>query len=77
MKTPKIVFSFVMAAFLGAGIALADQKDVSTAEAKKARCCEKAAQNGKDCTHACCVDAAKAGRNCEGCGGSGPIASTK
>lgn len=39
------------------------------AEAKRAKCCEKAAKSGQTCDHACCAEAAKAGKNCEKCGG--------
>jgi len=39
------------------------------AEPKRAKCCEKAAKEGRSCDHACCIDAAKHGKNCEKCGG--------
>ena len=39
------------------------------AEAKRAKCCDKAAKAGHACDHACCIEAAKAGKNCEKCGG--------
>ena len=35
--------------------------------AKKLTCCEKAAADGKECTHKCCVAAHKNGKSCEKC----------
>jgi hypothetical protein len=35
--------------------------------AKKLTCCEKAAAEGKECSHKCCVAAHKAGKSCEKC----------
>lgn len=37
--------------------------------AQRAKCCEKAAKEGRTCDHACCIEAAKHGKNCEKCGG--------
>ena len=34
---------------------------------KKQTCCEKAAVEGKECTHKCCVTAHKEGKPCEKC----------
>jgi hypothetical protein len=38
-----------------------------TAPAAEKTCCEKAAAEGKECTHKCCVDAKKEGKTCEKC----------
>jgi len=69
MKLRKILLSFIVASFLTAGFAFADQS--GSVESKKAGCCQKAEKNGKACDHECCADAAKEGKNCEKCGGSG------
>ena len=34
---------------------------------KKLTCCEKAAADGKECSHKCCVAAHKEGKSCEKC----------
>jgi len=34
---------------------------------KKLTCCEKAAADGKDCSHKCCLAAHKDGKSCEKC----------
>ena len=39
------------------------------AEDQHAKCCAKAKEAGKDCTHECCVAAAKDKTVCEKCGG--------
>lgn len=36
-------------------------------ESAKKTCCEKAADDGKDCTHKCCVAAHKDGKSCVHC----------
>jgi hypothetical protein len=66
MKTFRILFTVAIASFACAGfVRAADEKPASD----KAKCCAKAAADGKTCDHACCTDAAKAGKNCEKCGG--------
>jgi hypothetical protein len=57
MKLIKVFAAITcMAALLG-GSALAADKT----------CCEKAAAEGKQCTHKCCVAAHKEGKSCEKC----------
>jgi hypothetical protein len=57
MKLIKIVAAVICMAALLAGSALAADKT----------CCEKAAAEGKQCTHKCCVAAHKEGKSCEKC----------
>jgi hypothetical protein len=57
MKLIKSLAAIGCASFLLAGAAFAAEKS----------CCEKAAAEGKDCTHPCCVEAKKAGKTCEKC----------
>jgi hypothetical protein len=49
-----------------AAIATAVLTSVSYAGGDKT-CCEKAAAEGKECTHKCCIEAKKAGKICEKC----------
>lgn len=65
MKTLRLMAVLVVSTFCFAGLAQAGDKPAGDS----AKCCAKAAADGKSCEHACCVDAAKAGKNCEGCGG--------
>lgn len=57
-----------LCALLALGLALAFAF-ADAAEAKKARCCEKAEKAGKKCDHVCCIEAAKQSKQCEKCGG--------
>lgn len=75
MKLPKILLALVVASFLSAGFALAN--DAASGEAKKAACCEKAGKDSKACDHECCTEAAKAGKNCEKCAGAGKAEAKK
>ncbi len=70
MKLRNTIVALVAGALLTAGVAFA--ADTKT-EAKAAKCCAKAAADGKTCTHECCIAAAKDGKNCEKCGGAGKI----
>ncbi len=69
MKVVKSLAAILALSFLTAGFAFAN--DQASTDAKLAKCCAKAAKDGKECTHACCVEAMNAGKNCEKCGGSG------
>lgn len=71
MKPTKTLLSLLVASFVMAGVAFASDQKPATAEAKPAKCCAKAAKDGKTCDHECCAEAAKAGKNCDKCGGSG------
>jgi hypothetical protein len=67
MKTLRVMFSLAVAAIAFATYArAADAKPAGT----PAKCCEKAAADGKKCDHECCTEAAKAGKNCEKCHGT-------
>ena len=57
MKLIKIVATVTCAIALIASPALAGEKT----------CCQKAAADGKECTHKCCVTAHKDGKSCEKC----------
>jgi len=57
MKLIKRLTAVTCALALLAGPALAAEKT----------CCEKAAAEGKECTHKCCVTAHKEGKSCEKC----------
>ena len=57
MKLIKRLTAVTCALALLAGPALAAEKT----------CCEKAAAEGKECTHKCCVSAHKDGKSCEKC----------
>jgi len=60
MKSSKLFLALVASFVFAAGAALAG-------ETPKAKCCEKAAKDGKECTHECCVAAAKEHKACEKC----------
>ncbi|MEZ0217031.1 MAG: hypothetical protein ACAH89_07845 [Rariglobus sp.] len=66
MKTLRLSLALIVASFAFANLVRAE--DTKPA-AKPAKCCEKAAADGKACTHSCCASAAKDGKNCEKCGG--------
>lgn len=68
----RLIALFSLAA-VGSALAADAHKDAAP-DSKQAKCCAKAAKDGKACEHECCVEAAKAGKNCEKCGGSGPLA---
>lgn len=74
MKSARILPSLLVAASLFAGVAFAGDAKPANAESKEAKCCMKAAKDGKTCDHSCCTEAAAAGKNCEKCGGSGTMA---
>ncbi|TAK93977.1 MAG: hypothetical protein EPO07_17420 [Verrucomicrobia bacterium] len=57
MKVLKTLIAAAIATALLTGVSFAAEKT----------CCEKAAADGKDCTHKCCVEAKKAGKVCEKC----------
>jgi hypothetical protein len=59
MKFIKTFITAVCAAILLASLALAAEH--------KQTCCEKAAAEGKECTHKCCVAAHHEGKSCEKC----------
>mgnify|MGYP003349139935 CR=1 FL=1 len=59
MKVLKTLCAAVIAMALLTGVSFAAEKS----------CCEKAAAEGKECTHKCCVEAKKAGKTCEKCNG--------
>ena len=63
MKSSKLFAALLASVVIAAGAALAGEGK----EAPKAKCCEKAAKEGKTCTHECCVSAAKEGKSCEHC----------
>jgi hypothetical protein len=69
MKTLRLIVAFAVAGFVAAALQAEDKKEAPADKA--AKCCAKAAEDGKACTHGCCVEAAKAGNNCERCGGHG------
>ncbi len=60
MKCSKLFLALIASFVFSAGVALADHH-------AKAKCCEKAAKDGKECTHECCVAAAKDHKTCEKC----------
>ena len=57
MKLIKLIGAVICGVALQAGPAFAGDKT----------CCQKAAAEGKDCTHKCCVAAHKNGKSCEKC----------
>ena len=65
MKTIKLLGALALSSVLFTSYMQAGDKPAGDS----AKCCAKAAGDGKACDHACCVDAAKAGKNCEKCGG--------
>ena len=66
MKTLRLSLALFVAAFAFSHLAQADETKPA---GKPARCCAKAAAEGKTCSHDCCAEAAKDGKNCEKCGG--------
>jgi hypothetical protein len=66
MKTLRISFALVVAAFAASSLVQAEQ---SKPAGEAAACCKKAAEANKACPHGCCVTAAKETKNCEKCGG--------
>lgn len=66
MKTLRISFALVVAAFAASSLVRAES---SKPAGEPAACCKKAADAGKACAHGCCVTAAKESKNCEKCGG--------
>ena len=58
----KLIKTLVAATF-----ALALLAGPVTVLAAEKTCCEKAAADGKECTHKCCVAAHKDGKSCEKC----------
>jgi hypothetical protein len=67
MKSLKLLVAASLLAFGAALIQAADKP--AEAKSDTAKCCAKAAKDGKTCAHECCVAAAKDGKNCEKCGG--------
>ena len=63
MKLPKLFVALTFALALAAGSAFA----ADTTAPKTLTCCEKAAAEGKTCTHKCCVAAHRDGKSCEKC----------
>ena len=61
MKLIKTLAAVTCALALLAGPVIAAEKE------KEKTCCEKAAADGKECTHKCCVAAHKEGKSCEKC----------
>lgn len=74
MKTLRPLFALVVAACAFSSLAQADEIKPA---GKPAKCCVKAAAEGKTCTHDCCAEAAKDGKNCEKCGGKNEVKSEK
>jgi hypothetical protein len=74
-KTPKSFLAIAVASLFLATFAFAasEAKQETPVQPKTAKCCAKAAEDGKACTHPCCVEAAKAGDNCTKCQGAGKI----
>lgn len=70
MKSFRLVVAFAVAAFAAAALP-ADEAKKDVPADKAAKCCAKAAAEGKACAHSCCAEAAAAGKNCEKCGGVG------
>lgn len=66
MKTLRLSLALIVSAFAFSSLVQADEAKPA---GKPAKCCEKAAKDGKTCTHDCCADAAKDGKKCEKCGG--------
>ncbi len=62
---------------LGSGLAFAGDDKPATDQSKPAKCCAKAAEEGKTCDHECCAEAAKTGKNCDKCGGAGAMDAKK
>lgn len=66
MKTSKLYLALLASLAIAAGTALAGDPVAADAH-PKAKCCEKAAKEGKTCTHECCAAAAKEHKACEKC----------
>jgi hypothetical protein len=66
MKTLRLSLALIIASFAFANLVRAEDEKPA---GKPAKCCAKAAADGKTCTHECCEAAAKDGKNCEKCGG--------
>ena len=64
MKFIKTFFALGMVAALCAG-------SLGAAAKTQLTCCEKAAADGKECTHKCCVAAHKDGKSCKHCNPDG------
>jgi hypothetical protein len=60
MKTINLLTAVAFAFFLVSASSFADEH---------AKCCVKAQEAGKECTHDCCVEARKNNTVCEKCGG--------
>ena len=73
----KSIIALAVLSLCAASLTFAADDNKTTPESKPAKCCVKAAKEGKACTHECCVAAAKEGKNCEKCGGSGEIEKKK
>lgn len=67
MKSLRLSLALLVASFVFSNLARAEEP--KPAADKPAKCCAKAAADGKSCTHECCAAAAKDGKNCEKCGG--------
>ncbi len=67
MRTLRI--TALLALGLAFAYAFSDAKEETKSDAQPAKCCAKAAKEGKKCDHECCEKAAKDGKNCEHCGG--------
>ena len=63
MKLIKVLSVIACAISLMAAPAIGAETD----KAADKTCCEKAAAEGKECTHKCCVAAHKDGKSCEKC----------
>ncbi|MFA6961561.1 MAG: hypothetical protein WC205_12470 [Opitutaceae bacterium] len=67
MKTLRLSLALIVASLAFSQLVRAE--DAKPAADKPAKCCAKAAADGKTCTHDCCAEAAKDGKKCEKCGG--------
>lgn len=76
MKHIRSLLALTVASFVLSGVALAGD-DKPAAASKPAKCCAKAAKDGKACEHECCTAAAAAGKNCDKCGGIGLVETKK
>lgn len=64
MKLIRLLIVAVTATFLCATAMAGDKSD---AKYTPGSCCDKAAKDGKKCTHPCCVAAEKEGKVCDHC----------
>lgn len=64
-KTLRIMLALGIASMMGLSFATAGETKAETADLPK--CCVKAAEQGKECTHECCVKAKAAGEVCKEC----------